>query len=76
MILKYLKDFNRDFSKEDMYTGHGKVLNINYQGSSSQIEWLLSERQEIISGIEKREAFCPIDGNINYFGHDRKQGGK
>ena len=52
------------------------MLNINYQGSSSQIEWLLSERQEIISGIEKREAFCPIDGNINYFGHDRKQGGK
>ena len=76
MILKYLKDFNRDFSKEEIYTVHGKVLNINYQGSSSQIEWLLSERQEIISGIEKREAFCPIDGNINYFGHDRKQEGK
>lgn len=76
MILKYLKDLNRGFSKEDVYTGYEKVLNINYQGSSNQIEWLLSETQEIVSGIEKREAFCPIDGNINYFGHDGKQGGK
>lgn len=76
MILKYLKDLNRGFSKEDIYIGNEKVLNINYQESSSQTEWLLSERQEIINGIEKKEVFCPIDGNVNYFGHNRKQGGK
>ena len=65
---------NRGFSKEDIYIGNEKVLNINYQESSSQTEWLLSERQEIINGIEKKEVFCPIDGNVNYFGHNGKRG--
>ena len=77
MILKYLKDLNRGFSKEDIYIEHETVLSItNFQDSSSQIECLLPERQEIITGVEKREVFCPIDGNVNYFGHDGKQGGK
>ena len=76
MILKYLKDLNRGFSKEDIYIGNEKVLNINYQESSSQTEWLLSERQEIINAdkvVEKREPLCTIGEIIDWYSHYGKQ---
>ena len=42
------------------------------------LEWLLSKRQKITSVdevVEKREPFCTVDGNVNWYSHCGKQDG-
>ena len=91
LIKKWEKDLNTYFLKEDIQwltntwkdALHCSLLEkckskLQWDITSYQSEWPSSKSLQTINageGVEKRECFCTVNGNVNWFSHYGRQYG-